>query len=303
MVESEDATTPAEAANDTSRFASWRLGGFTVAGGVVASAIVHLALVGTALFVSPRLLHPEPVKSVMVDLVTPEDMAAMSETSSEPATPPPPTPETAQQPQLQPPQPQAQMSAAPPRPMSQSMLQPMPQSPLLDAYALPHAPAPPQRDAAEAAAPPPSVGEAARLAQLLGLPEPMAGLTSGGAPSDINANLTEEEIAAFSGHVQTCWTAPGGLAAGSKLNVVIRVGLRRNGTLTAEPVLLAAPASAQGPALVQSAMRALQQCAPYNSLPAAKYDEWRLLDLRFSAGGMSTVTPVPNAQRSPARPG
>jgi hypothetical protein len=87
------------------------------------------------------------------------------------------------------------------------------------------------------------------------------------------------------------------------LKVVIRVGLRPNGSFAGEPILLAAPASAQGPVLVQTAMRALQKCLPYTGLPAEKYDEWRLLDLQFSAGGISTATPVPAAQRATPGPG
>jgi hypothetical protein len=50
-------------------------------------------------------------------------------------------------------------------------------------------------------------------------------------------------------------------------------------------------------------MRALQQCQPYNVLPPGKYDEWRLLDLRFSADGMATVSPVRNEPRAPRQPG
>jgi hypothetical protein len=131
----------------------------------------------------------------------------------------------------------------------------------------------------------------------------MAGAVSGGAPSEYKANLTPEEIAAFSAHMQTCWAAPAGLANTPKLQVVIRVSLRPDGGLMASPTLLAAPALAQGPALVKAAMRALQQCQPYAALPAEKYDEWRLLDLRFSADGMSTVSPVPSDQRTPRQPG
>jgi hypothetical protein len=50
-------------------------------------------------------------------------------------------------------------------------------------------------------------------------------------------------------------------------------------------------------------MRALQQCQPYDALPAGKYDEWRLLDLRFSADGMATVSPVRDEPRARRQPG
>ena len=34
-------------------------------------------------------------------------------------------------------------------------------------------------------------------------------------------------------------------------------------------------------------MRALQQCQPYDSLPADKYQDWKVLELSFSANGPS----------------
>ena len=55
----------------------------------------------------------------------------------------------------------------------------------------------------------------------------------------------------------------------------------------AAPKLLKAPASANGPVLVGIAMKAMTQCGPYKTLPVAKYKEWRVLDLRFLATGMT----------------
>ena len=286
MADIDGAIAPAEAATDKPRPAAWRLGGFAVAGGLAVSALVHLALVGAVLFVTPKLL-PAPVNSMTVDIVSPDEMAEISKKAAEPPGPqqpdkpaqPAPAPPMAPQPQAQPPQAtQAPSSAG------------------LDAYLMP-------RDPPPTAAPGPELGEAARLAQLLGLPPPTAGAVSGGAPSEYQANLTPEEIARFSAHVQSCWTSPVGLVNAPKLEVVIRVGLRPDGRFTVVPALLAAPASAQGPALVKAAMRALQQCQPYNALPAGKYDEWRLLDLRFSADGMATVSPVRSEPRAPRQPG
>jgi hypothetical protein len=276
---------PAEAAIGKPRPAAWWLGSFAVAGGLVVSALVHLALVGTVLFVTPKLL-PAPVNSMTVDIVSPDEIAEISKKAAEPPAPQQPTP----------PQPAPALSTAP-SPQAQPTQAPQaPSSAGLDAYLMP-------RDPPPTAAPGPELGEAARLAQLLGLPPPMAGAAAGGGPSEVKANLTPEEIARFSAHVQSCWTAPAGLVTTPKLEVVIRVGLRPDGRFTTSPALLAAPASAQGPALVKAAMRALQQCQPYNALPAGKYDEWRLLDLRFSADGMATVSPVRSEPRAPRQPG
>jgi hypothetical protein len=279
------ATPQAEAAIDEPRSTAWRLGSFAVASGLALSTLVHLALVGTVVFVTPRLLGPAPVNSMTVDIVSPDELAELSKKATEPPAPQQSAPDEPAQPTppTPPPQPQAEPAQAP-------------SSPGLDAFPMPRPPAAPQTAA-------PTLGDAARLARLLGLPTPMAGAAAGGGPSEVQANLSPEEIAAFSAHVQSCWAAPAGLVNTPKLQVVIRVSLRPDGGLMASPALLAAPALAQGPVLVKAAMRALQQCQPYGTLPAGKYDEWRLLDLRFSADGMSTVSPVPSDQRPPRQPG
>jgi hypothetical protein len=54
------------------------------------------------------------------------------------------------------------------------------------------------------------------------------------------------------------------------------------GRLAAEPVLIEASASAKGPALMQSAIGALEACQPYAMLPADRYGEWKVLDLSFT---------------------
>ena len=67
------------------------------------------------------------------------------------------------------------------------------------------------------------------------------------------------------------------------LKAAIRIALSRNGKFSREPTLLAASASANGPALVKSALAALAQCQPYTVLPASKYQEWKQLDLTFTS--------------------
>jgi hypothetical protein len=110
---------------------------------------------------------------------------------------------------------------------------------------------------------------------------------SDGPPSESKLQHSSEAIAAFKAHLQHCWVAPAGAGDAKKLKVVIRVSLDRAGRLTREPTLLEATASAAGPAVVANAMRALRQCEPYNFLPPEKYEDWKILDLRFSRNGVS----------------
>jgi hypothetical protein len=279
MADSEGAVAPAEPASDAPPPAGWRIGGFAVAGGLVVSTIIHLLLVGTALFVGPPLLQSEPATAVTVDLVTPEELAAMSDKAAEPDKP----------------QPAAAAPAQPPAEPAQSQPPVSAVASASEAFAMPFLPPPAPPSAP--APPDPKIGQAAQLAQLVGVPSVTD--LSGGGPSDFKADLTPEEIAAFAAHVQSCWSAPAGLAQSPKLYVVMRVSLRRDGGLASEPLPIAGSASAEGPALAQSAKRALQQCQPHDALPAAKYDEWRLLDLRFTGSGITTASPVSHGPRTP----
>jgi hypothetical protein len=294
IAESGGAIAPERAASEPPQSPVWRLGRYAVACGLAVSTIVHLGLVGTVLFVSPRLGYPEPVAAVPVDIVTLDEVAAASSPKPDPAAQPAapetqtPTQTATQTPVQAPAETPTQTANQTPTPASPPL--PEPSLPL-DAFALPRPPV------AAPKAPAPASTQVAQLAQLIGLP--IAGL-NGGSPSEVQAKLTGDEIAAFAAHLRGCWSAPSSLANAPTFSAVLRVSLRRDGRLASEPVLIAAPASTQGPALVQSAMRALVKCQPYGSLPAAKYDEWRVLDLHFSPGGLSTATPVSEAPRAPS---
>lgn len=121
-----------------------------------------------------------------------------------------------------------------------------------------------------------------------------------GGPGEGKSTLTPEEIAAFRAQVQKCWTLPIGVPNATRLETVLRVFFARNGSLTAGPELLKASASAGGPVLVGIAIKALRECAPYR-LPAAKYSDWKVMDLRFVATGLAG--PVSVKVPTPGRPG
>jgi hypothetical protein len=123
---------------------------------------------------------------------------------------------------------------------------------------------------------------------MLNLPGPGAGDGSG-AEADTKAHLTEQERAAFKAHLKSCWQLPEGVGPNQKLKVIVRMSLKQNGSLTTDPLLIEAGISPIGPSLVQAAMKAIKQCAPYTMLPAAKYKEWRILDLDFSPDEMTRI--------------
>jgi hypothetical protein len=99
------------------------------------------------------------------------------------------------------------------------------------------------------------------------------------------AKLTADAMTALQARLQQCWHPPASLASASKLRMTLRIALAPDGTLAREPLLIRASASAQGPRLVETATRALQECQPLG-LPPDKYDEWKVLDLSFSPKGL-----------------
>jgi hypothetical protein len=125
---------------------------------------------------------------------------------------------------------------------------------------------------------------AARLAWLLNLPTDTEASLAG-PPSESKSNLASDEIAAFKAQVSKCWVVPAGVPSTPGFDILIRVALRPDGTLRAKPELVRAPASLAGPPLVDSAKQALQKCQPYATLPADRYQDWRILELTFNAQG------------------
>ena len=135
---------------------------------------------------------------------------------------------------------------------------------------------------------------AARLAWMLNLPtETSVSLVA--PPSESKINLASEEIARLKAQVSKCWVAPAGVPSAAGFDVLLRIALNPDGTLGAAPTLIRAPASMAGPPLVESAKQALQKCQPYDTLPADKYKDWRILDMSFTAQGPSGLSGPPAA--------
>jgi hypothetical protein len=121
-----------------------------------------------------------------------------------------------------------------------------------------------------------------RLADALSLPVEETG--DGGAARERIAKFTEG-VKEFKQQVRRCFKLPSGLAAGQQLQMVIRISLAPSGALVRDPEMVAAKMSPLGPALRDSAVDAVRQCAPYK-LPADKYQDWKVLDIDFSPDQM-----------------
>lgn len=242
--------------------------------GFITSVVGHMALLLGAL-ISPTRMQTAQGDTIAVELVSPAEFARAAK-NEQAATPPAPAP--SQPPSPPEPKPAAAPSDAKPAPAPAQTAS----APASSSSAPPVAPQPQPA--------PPAVSEMPadpnRLAALLHLP--LDGASEGyGSEAESSAKLSPAEIAAFKAHLRTCWTLPPGIAETQKVRVIVRVALKPDGALAGPPMLIEASASALGPPLVQSAMRALKSCAPYTMLPTAKYREWKVLDLNFSPDAMT----------------
>lgn len=264
---------------------------------VALSVIGHIALAVSVFFADARPFDPSVTENIAVDVVTPEQVAAVEKAADvptpavEPPKPPPPKPEfrlpdldkptldenktqlpLAQKP---PPTPAAQPSAPAAAPPAEP---PKPASP---------PPAPMQQQAALQPPPPPAQAQAAsptvepditvKYGVQLGLPD-----GNGGALAIDKADIEPLDIAAFRRHLRSCSKLPAEVTRSDKVRIVLRAFFAPDGHLTAAPTLIEASASMKGPLLMQAAMQALQKCQPYAMLPADKYDEWKVLDVPFT---------------------
>lgn len=287
---------------------------------IAASAIAHLMLVALIIVISEvHPFHSTPPETVAVDIVTPDQVKQeeakaeertqeeVQEKSPEPlpvfklpnfdltdkadaASKPAPAKEKAplqkqaseqpQQKQLQP-----QPSQVPPQ---QPPPQPQPE-------AVQPAPAMPYPQAAPPAYRVPEPDVTVKYGVMLGLPPELppapkdapkdAPRDDGGDAEDsIGAKLPPEVIAELRRHLRSCSKLPAGVTSTDAVRIRLRAVLATDGTLARPPILIEAPPSTKGVAIVKSAMSALQDCQPYKMLPVERYEEWKVMDLSFTPG-------------------
>ena len=102
-----------------------------------------------------------------------------------------------------------------------------------------------------------------------------------GSSTGAGAQLSQSEIDALRARLATCWSPPAGVNASTKIYVVLRVLFKPDASMSREPVLVEGTASSLGPALAESAKRALLMCQPFTMLKPEHYDQWKDLELKF----------------------
>ena len=100
--------------------------------------------------------------------------------------------------------------------------------------------------------------------------------------SDGNASqLSQSEIDALRRRLGECWNPPAGAANGGQLKVVLRVLFKPDATVATPPQLVAATASPFGPAMAESAKRAILTCQPFTMLRPDHYQQWKDIEITF----------------------
>jgi hypothetical protein len=273
--------------------------------GIAVSAIGHLSILAMVLVFAE--VHPfgsVTAEPITVDLVSPAEVGAPPkeeappkpelpkqepsdavDLSSKSAPPPPPAPAAAPLEATAPPQKLAALTpkqAAPPA--THPVKQPAAAQPQPPATSRAPSFVPPQPDLT------------VKYNVLLGLPPELPPTVPQDRPGDgfdapasQTADIPSTLITEFRRHLRTCSKLPASIAPSDPIRIKLRVLMAPDGKLAADPILIEASASAKGPALMQSAIAALEACQPYAMLPADRYGEWKELDLNFTpqdfAGG------------------
>jgi colicin import membrane protein len=67
---------------------------------------------------------------------------------------------------------------------------------------------------------------------------------------------------------------------------VLRVLFNRDGSVSSAPVLVAGSPSPYGPAMAESAKRAILSCQPFTMLRPQNYDQWKDIEITFDPRDM-----------------
>ena len=108
----------------------------------------------------------------------------------------------------------------------------------------------------------------------------------GGEKNTGGEKLSQNEMDALRQKLGGCWSIPAGVDDAETLKVSVKFRLDRSGELEGRPqVIKGGAASGPGRTAAESAVRAVQKCAPFN-LPADKYDTWAEVVVNFDPSDM-----------------
>lgn len=107
--------------------------------------------------------------------------------------------------------------------------------------------------------------------------------TQAGFSQKLSPSLYGQLAGIIKDQIERCYSAPMGASAGQVTMPVLKVELREDGSLQAEPRVARAGSSSADRAVSDAALRAVRRCAPYQ-IPAKfapYYADWRSLNVEF----------------------
>ena len=108
----------------------------------------------------------------------------------------------------------------------------------------------------------------------------------GGNKTNNGSKLSQSEMDALRGQVQSCWNIPAGAVDAENLRVSVQFKLDPSGALEGSPEIISGGGSSGVErAAAEAARRAVSRCAPYN-LPADKYEAWADVIVNFDPSEM-----------------
>jgi hypothetical protein len=264
--------------------------------GIIASAALHIGVIGATLITWPsRADLGEEITSVPVELVTLSDVTNIQAAVREPPPPLAPPPVEAITPVIEPEEMQIEAMPQPePEPLPEPVPEPEPE--VSEVVPEPEPPPPPRPTPRPEE--PEEEFDLDSVIALLDNSQPRAVQTQSapveeaprqgiGAQNAMTASLQ----ALIVSQMEQCWNVPAGAPNAEQLLVGVTFYLLRNGELARPPQLTAATRSAMASnpylrAAAESALRAVNICAPYRNLPVDQYAQWQEITVTFDPARM-----------------
>lgn len=269
--------------------------------GVPVSIVLHACAAGLAFVSLPEFLRTKVVEApvIPIELINEAELAEMT---SVPAAAPKPKPEEQKKPEP----PKVEAEKPKPTPKAEQAPAPKPE-PVPEPEAKKPEPEKPKPKPQEKPKPKPkpedldldalsALVDKSRKAETPSDSDATAPLEADRARDAIGAGdrLTASEIDKMRAAVSRCWNASAiiGAPEPEKLVVEIDIDLNRDGSLAGTPrVVNALEIELSGnrfwKVAEQNAVRAVQQCAPYDFFDVARYQEWKAFTLNFDPSLMA----------------
>lgn len=242
-----------------------------------------------------KVAEPKPVEET-VGKIDKKEVAATSEKPPEPPKPPEKKPEPPKPPEKKP-EPQKPVEKKPdPKPpvdqIAEALKKDLAKKPVekKEAKVEPKKEEKPKKDEKPTKE---RTFDQSKIAALLDKRDPSRHATAGDTINNTSSfgtstgqaqRLTMSWVGALQARIKQCWNVPAGVRDAENIEIRVYFELRKDGSVAGMPRLLEGSRNAAGPAIAESAIRAIQQCQPYSFLPPQEYaGGWDRLDITFSS--------------------